>query len=200
MGKYHKIIQRIAQLNDYVNWANQEVQKLQTRFPGVTLKPFAEFKVFLDAMVPKLIHKYMLLSRSMKVCSGISPDFAEYAVNKGFAVLTEKVPGHMRNVILTIDGPYIIDLSYIQFLCQHSIDSDDPTPEEKAKVLQNYKDLYANPFKAIKVEKMPMNAIPHANPPQGNYDSLYDPVKSIDEYNIEESEELFPEVFNRLKS
>lgn len=191
-----KIFRRIVQANNYFAWAKDEISELQKKFPNISMKSFSEFKSFLDSIIPKLIHKYMLLSGAMKVCSTISPDFAEIAATKGFAVLIEHVPGHVRNIVITSDGPYVIDLSYIQFLCQH--DLTDKSVRQEA--ILAYKSLYKDPFTAIKIEKLPLNELPHTSRPHGNYENqIYNPVSSIDNYNIEESEEAFPERFEKFK-
>jgi hypothetical protein len=199
--KISRLLHKIAQFellclsnipNDYASWAEEEVGALKTKFPNVSLKSFVQFKSFLDALIPKLIHKYILLSGTMKVCSSISPDFAEMAATNGFAVFTEKVPNHFRNVVLTTEGPFAVDLSYIQFLCQWDLRD----PSTKKEGLKAYKELRQNPWKAIKIEKLPMSAMPHINHPHGEYDQLYDP-NNIDQYDIEETEEVFPEIFQR---
>lgn len=191
-----RIFKKISQDSSYLNWAEAEIIELKKKFPNVSLKSFSEFKSFLDSILPKLIHKYMLLSGAMKVCSTISPDFAEIACSKGFAVLIEHVSGHVRNIIITSEGPYLIDLSYIQFLCQHDLSNKSVRDEAVAA----YRALYKNPYMAIKIEKLPLNELPHLSQPNGNYENqLYNPVESIDNYDIEESEEAFPERFKKFK-
>ncbi len=191
-----RIFNKLAQSNNYQAWAEGEIQQLKLNFPNVSLKSFSEFEGFLNSILPKLIHKYMLSTLSMKVCSGISPDFAEIAASRGFAVLVEKIPGHVRNILLASDGPYIIDLSYIQFLCKHDLSNK----QERDQAIQSYKELYQNPFKAIKVEKMPESSIPMASRPTGDYQNqLYNPIESIEQYDPEETEETFPERFKLMK-
>lgn len=140
MNKYAKIIERIAQLTDYDAIVNEILENLQSNFPNVSLKPFAEFKSFLDALIPKLIHKYMLLTNTMKVCSTISIDFAEIAATAGFAMLIDrKQPGHVRNIVLTSNGPYLVDLSYIQYVvCEWDLTN----PKTKKEALKEYQALY----------------------------------------------------------
>jgi hypothetical protein len=189
-----KIFKKIADNIEYLNWINNEISTLKQKFPNVSLKSYSEFEVFLNSIVPKLIHKYMILSGSMKVCSGISPDFAEIACTKGFPVFIDHVPGHVRNILLTKECPYIIDLSYIQFLCKHDL-NDEYTEEE---ALESFKKLYKNPFLAIKIEKLPQNPI-YLGHPHGEYDNLYNPPYWVDQYDIEKSEKFYPERFKRFK-
>lgn len=189
------IFKKYCNLSDYDDFVNETLISLKSRFPQVSLKSFSEFKSFLDSILPKLIHKYMINSMAMKVCSTISPDFAEIAANAGYAVIVQHVPGHVRNIVLTTDGPYVVDLSYIQFLCNH----DFHDKENRKEVLQNYKELYHNPQKAVKIEPMDKSWITSSSEPQAKYDNLYNPVESFNRYNIEEQEEDYPERFNRFK-
>ena len=190
-----RLLTKIAQDQQYLSWANSEITQLQQKFPQVHLQSFQAFKTFLDSLLPKLIHKYMLLSGSMKVCSGISPDFAEIAATNGFPVFVERIPNHMRNILLTIDGPYIIDLSYIQFLCKHDLTN----PYDREEAIRSYKELYKDPNRAIRIEKLPISYYTSLCHPHGQYDNLYDPVKSMDRYDIDSTEEFFPERFKMFR-
>jgi len=190
------IYKKYADLTDYEQFAQSTLDSLHGKFPQVQIRSFSEFKTFLDSLVPKLIHRYMLRSGSMKICSTISSDFAEVAATAGFPVITKNLPGHMVNVVLTTEGPYIIDLSYIQYLCG-GYDLIDPDTREE--VLETFHQLYKDPFKAIKIEQHPKTWISGTNIPHGEYDNLYDPVKWVNDYNMKENEETFPETFDAYK-
>ena len=195
-----RVFQKYASIEDYQTFTDEAISTLKNKFPQVKLSSYGEFKVFLDSLVPKLVHKYLLLSGSMKNCSGISPDFSEIACQAGFPVLTILAPGHQLNLVLTQDGPYMVDLSYIQFTCKHEVESDYPTKEERKEILDNYRALYKDPFKAIKVQQLPKQYFSDIRYPQGVYHILNpDPMKSIQNYNIEETEKAFPERFDKLK-
>lgn len=191
------IYKKYASLADYAEYAEAILRNLQKVFPNVQLRSFSEFKTFLDGLLPKLVHKYLINSGTMKNCSGISPDFAEISCQAGFPVLTQLVPGHQRNILLAQDGPYIVDLSYIQFTCKYDL-SDKASRKE---VVENYRALYKNPFKAIKIEKLPVESIGGLRQPHGEYSEVSpNPMEALNEYNIEETEEAFPERFDRFKS
>lgn len=190
------IYKKCANLLDYTAFVEKTISELKNNFPAVSLKSFSEFRFFLDSLVPKLVHKYILLAGTMKNCSGVSPDFAELAAQSGFPVLVQSLPGHQRNVVLTTDGPYAVDLTYIQFVCKYDL-SDKSARKE---VLENYKSLRKDPFKAIKIEKLNKEPISGVYLPNGEYwEGRPDPLKSIEEYNIEEYEEAYPERFDRFK-
>lgn len=191
------IYKKYANLTDYEDFVEATIKSLQSKFPQVRLRPFSEFKAFLDNLVPRLVHKYILKAGTMKNCSGVSPDFAEMGAQAGFPVLIQHVPGHQRNLVLTQEGPYVVDLTYIQFTCKYDL-SD---PDTRKEALENYKMLRKDPFKAIKVEPMDKSYFINTRLPHGEYDDLLrpDPLKSIEEYDPEDWEETFPEKFNRFK-
>ncbi len=190
------IYRKYANLVDYEEFVKSTLESLHEKFPQAQLQPFSKFKTFLDGLVPKLIHKYMLRGASMKVCSGISPDFAEIATQAGFAVITKVKPGHMVNVVLTTEGPYEVDLSYIQYTC-NGYDLSDPDTRDEA--LDTFRELYKDPFKAIKIEELYKGWITGTSIPRGEYDNLYNPGKDLDQYDMQESEELWPETFDIYK-
>lgn len=190
------IFKKYAALSDYTEYAEQTIAELQKTFPQVSLRSFDEFKNFLDGLLPKLVHKYLIGSGTMKNCSGISPDFSEIACQSGFAVLTQHVPGHQRNILLSTEGPYIVDLSYIQFTCKYDL-SDK---ESRKEVVENYRALYKDPWSAVRIEKLPPEAVGGVRSPHGQYSEVNpDPLKQINEYDIEDTEEAFPEKFDRFK-
>jgi hypothetical protein len=181
---------------EYDEFVKQSLSLINSSFPNVKLHSFNSFKLFLDNLVPKLVHKYLILSGSMKNCSGISPDFSEIAVQSGFPVLTMIEPGHQLNLVLTTDGPYSVDLSHIQFLCKHEANNK----EERQEVLKNYKKLYDNPFLALKIEKLPKQYYTNVRLPHGVYDNLRpNPASQIEKYDIKETEEFFPKIFKNIK-
>ena len=196
-----RIYKKYASIEEYQAFVDETISTIKTKFPNVELRSFGQFKSFLDNLVPKLVHKYLILSGSMKNCSGISPDFTEIACQAGFPVLTMLQPGHQLNLVLTQEGPYSVDLSYIQFTCKHQVDSDtDEDGSERRAVLENYKALYKDPFKALKIAPLPKQYFANVRYPQGVYHTFSpDPGKAIQEYNMEETEEAFPERFEKLK-
>jgi len=192
------IYKKYASLEDYNKFCEESIESLQLKFPKVSLKSFSEFKSFLDNLVPRLVHKYLLLTGTMKNCSGISPDFAEIGCLAGFPTFVDFAPGHQRNVVLTTDGPYMVDLSYVQFTCNH--DLSDPEPEGRKEALEAYKALYKDPFSALKIEKLPLQYFGGVRSPHGNYNNINrNPLESIEKYDIEDYEETFPERFDRFK-
>jgi hypothetical protein len=71
----------------------------------------------------------------------------------------------------------------------------------KLLVVENYRALYKDPFKAIKIEKLPVESIGGLRQPHGEYSEVSpNPMETLNEYNIEETEEAFPERFDRFKS
>lgn len=190
------IYKKYSSIQDYNDFAEQTIREMRNKFSNVQLRPFAEFQTFLDALLPKLVHKYLISSGTMKNCSGISPDFSEIACQSGFPVLTQHIPGHQRNVFLSSDGPFMVDLSYIQFTCKYDL-SDK---ESRKEVIQNYRELYQDPWKAIKIEKMPMEIPGGVRLPHGQYDNTNpDPLERLNKYDMAEEEEDFPERFNKFK-
>lgn len=181
--------------SEYLEKANAIISKLQEKFPNIKLKSFNEFEKFLSKAVPILIKSYMVSGKAVKVCSSISPDFAEIAANNGFAVLTETVPGHYRNIFISDECPYVIDLSYIQFTCGY-------TGYNQEKLFETLKEIYNDPFKAIKIEKLPQSYIyDDWRFPHGKYDEMYNPVKSFDFYDKNQDflNEDYQSVLNILK-
>jgi len=192
-----KTTKKIANFSGYDEFVNDTIASMKSKFPSVRLQSFNEFKLFLDKLVPKLVHKYLILSGTMKNCSGISPDFSEMAAQAGFPVLTMMEPRHQLNLVLTSDGPYAVDLSYIQFTCKHEAYDED----DKKEVIENYKSLYNDPFKALKIKQLPKQYFTNVRLPHGVYDNLRpDPYKSINKYDIKETEKYFPERFDHLKT
>lgn len=192
------IYKKYASLEDYQEFCRRTIEELKPKFPNLSLRPFAEFKQFLDNLVPKLVHKYLIFSGTMKNCSGVSPDFAEIASQAGYPTLVQFSPGHQSNVVLTSDGPYSVDLSYVQFTCKWDLTD----PDQRDEAIENYKAIRRDPFSAIKVEKLPEQYfVDTRNPRTDDYDDLLhpDPMKSIQRYNPEQTEEIFPEMFDRFK-
>lgn len=172
-----KLAQNFEDKTNYINNISNLVSSLQKNFPQIKLKSFQEFELFLKRYVPTIIRKYLVGTRSVKNCSGVSPDFAEFAAQFGFAVVSEKIPGHMRNIFLSEDGPYLIDLSYIQFTCGYKGYGDDDV------LIKTLQEIFHNPFKAVKIEKLSLNYFGNFREPLGKYDNLYDPKKDIEQYD-----------------
>lgn len=191
------MFEKLSEENEYQGFVEQTLKQLRQVFPQVKLKSEAEFRIFLDDLLPKLIHKYLIRSGTMKNCSGISSDFSEIAGSAGFPVLTQHVPGHQRNVVLTNEGPLMVDLSYIQFSCNH--DWSDKNNQDE--VIKNYLTIYQDPWKAIKIEKLPKIPIGSFTLPTADYsEGNPNPMTAITEYNIQEVEEDFPSRFEKLKN
>jgi hypothetical protein len=119
------------------------------------------------------------------------------AAQAGFPVFIMIEPGHQLNLLLATEGPYLIDLSYIQFTCKYDL-QDKPSRQE---VLNNYKELYQNPFKALSIKSLLKQPFSNVRFPHGIYSVVSpDPMQSIQNYDIKETEETFPERFEKLKS
>lgn len=168
-----RLAEEFENYTGYIENISQLLKSIQSIFPNVKLRPFDEFASFLDRYLPAIIRKYLVGTRSVKNCSGISPDFAEFAAKHGFAVLIENVPGHMRNVFLSENSGYMVDLSYIQFKCGYNDDV----------IVDTLKEIYKDPQKAIKIQKLPATYFGNFTTPHGRYDNLYDPSKSIELYD-----------------
>ena len=168
----------------FENWLNESVKEIASYYPNVSLKSFSDFNSWLNSVIPKLIHKYMIATKSMKVCSTISADFAEIAADKGFPVGVLKIPGHHFNVAFTSDGLYKIDLSAIQFVCKHDITDR----KNRKEVIENYKKLYNDPFSAIEVNKMPSKIIDFEFPGV-SANNIFNPVESFNKYDPKLMEE-----------
>ncbi len=130
---------------EYDDWISSEI----TEFPfrNVRLRTSSELREFLLESVPVMVLTSMIGCGAVKVCSGISPDFAEVAASRGFAAFVMRKPGHVVNVIATSDvGLVEVDLSQIQF--EYDVYTDD----EYAETRRLLKKAAADPFKAIRVK------------------------------------------------
>jgi hypothetical protein len=172
-----KLAEEFEAQTQYLENISPSLRSLQSAFPNVKLRPFGEFKTFLDRYITTLIRKYLVGTQSVKNCSGISPDFAEFAAKYGFAVLIENVPGHVRNIFLAEDSAYIVDLSFIQFTCGYRGYEDEDI------LIETLKDIYHNPYKAVSIQKLPTTYFGNFHTPHGKYDNLYNPVKYIELYD-----------------
>ena len=184
----------------YQKWAAKEDERaalslVRERYPNAEIKSFSEFKTFLDKVLPKLIHKYMIRNQSMNVCSTIAPDFSEIAAAAGYAVLEVKKAGHVVNIVFTTDGPYEVDLSWIQFQCNRDLDWGTKEQREEARL--NYKALYNDPWKAVKIEKWKWSDLEFSFPKEHHLS--HSPVKSFEAYDMTEEEEDYPEKFRYVK-
>ena len=176
----------MSDLEDYLS-------DLQSIFPQVELKSFDELNNLLQQIVPKMVHKYLISGKTIKNCSGVSRDFAEIATQAGFACLIQNVPGHFRNILLLTDGMYVVDISHIQFELDF---------QSKDSAIKNYKKIYNDPFKCIKVEKLFPQELNYnsISLPHGVFSSTNpNPVETINRYDIAEEEEIFPERFKKIK-
>jgi hypothetical protein len=171
-----KLANEFEATTEYIKNISPTISSLQKKFPNVALKSFEEFKTFLYEYLTTLVRKYLVSTRSVKNCSGISPDFAEFAAKHGFAVVSESVPGHMRNIFLGKEGPYMVDLSFIQFTCGY-------TGYDDRVLVKTLKEIYHSPEKAIKIQKLPLTYFGNFREPHGEYDNLYNPVKHIENYH-----------------
>lgn len=118
------------------------------------MKSFKDLQIFLQKIVPLLVEKHIIQARAVKACSGISPDFVFYAQKAGFKAFVKRVPGHVKNIVITSDGPIEVDLSYIQFeFCpkytqENGEEVSNPERRELERLLDKVK---KDPFSAIKV-------------------------------------------------
>ncbi len=176
-------------MDGFAKWANEQLE----HFPsGVSLRSRGAFATWLEVNAPYVIAAFMLNSRALRVCSGISPAFAEVAAANGWPAVTVSVPRHFKNVILVKEGFVDLDLSAIQFeVCDHN------DFKEVARVLRS---VARNPFRAIRVGFIePGFEWPIGQPrlPTGKFDSLYNPVKTFEfvrKYGLEDFPELMAEV------
>jgi hypothetical protein len=118
----------------------------------------------------------------MKVCSGISPDFAAIAADAGFPVISVSRPGHMFNIALCSDGHYTVDLSAVQFRCRHARE-DLSDPDTREEVLDNFRKLLDDPFKAIDVYKTTAAIHLSARLPEVDNSEYFDPVRNFKRYD-----------------
>lgn len=172
-----KLAEDFEAKTQYTESISDSLQALQKAFPNVTLRPFQEFKSFLDRYITTIVRKYLVSTKSVKNCSGVSPDFAEFAAKNGFAVVIESVPGHVRNVFFGEDSAYIVDLSFIQFTCGYRGYEDEDI------LINTLKEVYKNPYKAVKIQKLPAEYFGNFTSPHGKYDSIYNPSKYIELYD-----------------
>lgn len=149
---------------------------LDDYFPDarVELRSIAELKQWLRAHVPVAIAAWMLRSRSLKVCSGISPAFAEVLFRDGWPAVTCAIPRHQFNVVVTLEGFVKVDMSAIQFqVC----DQDDY--DEVRGLLRQ---VARNPFRAIEVKRYASWPAHVQRVPDGRsgFSSMWDPLKDYD--------------------
>lgn len=135
-------------------------------------KSKADLDKFLERSVPILVKRYILDARALKACSVIAPAFAFYAREAGFEAFYKEVPRHFISVVYTSDGPFVVDLSYIQFeFCPNYEDpslpeDDDGGRAERRELERLLRKVEEDPFSAIQVK-----------PYQGTEYGLIDPTK-----------------------
>ncbi len=134
-----------------------ELTDLQSKWPQASLKSSEELLSFINQVVPPLIYQYMIVGRTTKACSGISPSFGVLANEAGFAVFLSRLPGHIVNVSLCSDGIFQIDLSNIQF----QVDSNQKEWKEHQRLLQM---VARDPFAAIQITRL--NHLPSLSIPE----------------------------------
>lgn len=139
----------------YLEWADSELE----RVPGTELRPLAEFETWLKEAVPVIVRAKIVNSRAVKSCSTVSPAFAKASVERGFPVFVRRVPGHVVNVALTLDGPVQVDLSHAQFKLPKiadQLDWDDKDPYgERRATAQILDEIKSNPFSTVEVKPLP---------------------------------------------
>jgi hypothetical protein len=168
------------------------VESQLAQFPmAVELRKRSALAAWLEDNIPFAVGAFMLNARSLRVCSGISPDFAEIAAASGWPAVTASVPRHFLNIILVEDGFVMVDLSAIQFeLCDHN---------DGREVSRMLKMVAKNPFRAIAIEaRDPQAGWPVGNVrfPQGKFDDLYNPIrafKAVKKYGLEDFAEFMAE-------
>lgn len=105
------------------------------------------------AAVPVLIRKYMINSRAVKVCGGISRAFEAEMKRIGVPTVTSSRPGHFYNLVATGSTVIMVDLSAIQFECKPDYDAYDDFFEAESVDVERLLDLVkADPFRAVKIE------------------------------------------------
>ncbi len=156
--------------------SEQVLSLLKKDYPSVKIKSKSEFDSFLKEWAPAIIYAYMLRSRALKVCSNISPAFAIFANSKDFATFIDRIPGHVYNVVLTLDGFFKVDLSAIQFeFCLG--DDDDTDDKEMDRLLSK---AAKNPLSIIKISKYETSVSGLEIPPKPNKETYFDPVNTIE--------------------
>lgn len=127
------------------------VNELRATYPSVDIVTRDRLKEFLRIAIPVLVRRHIVGSYALKVCSGISPDFAAFASANGIAAFVGRHPGHVFNYVLTVSGPVLVDLSAIQFECR-TMDWDG---EEHFAEIKNLIDrVTRNPFAAVKLKQL----------------------------------------------
>lgn len=138
---------------------------------GMTMTS-AQLKEFLREAIPVLVLRELVMSGTVKSCSGVAPALAAVARDRGFDARVVRTPGHFLNVIQTSDGVWEVDLSAIQFeYCRDA-------PDERKEMRRLLQKVIKNPFAAVKIrraEEMPDDA---SLPPTA--DKFWDP---LDGYN-----------------
>jgi len=158
---------------------------IQRAFPDVGLRTEEELRAWLDEAVPTMVRHWLLSSRTLKVCSGISPDFAEIGAAHGFPVVTVRVPGHFYNAALTTEGALLIDLSAAQFeVCRAGLRDFDPdeidSPEYK-HLEEVFERIERDPFSAVRIERIDPRDIGSYAPPTGRFlADFVDPTKKYE--------------------
>lgn len=114
------------------------------------------FSNWFSQALPAIIFQHIIVARAVKVCSNISPIFGFIARHHGYDAYVLQTPGHVVNVVVTEDGPLLIDLSAIQFKLCDFVSEEDITDwdlygtEGALRKVLRY--IIRNPWRAIKVE------------------------------------------------
>lgn len=131
-----------------------------------------DLTAFLRETVPSVVYHYLInQGGGMRQCGTISDAFGAIAVDAGFEAYVTSRPGHFFNVVKVSDGVFEIDMSAIQFEFDSMADDDELELERLRKVIAN------DPFRAIKVRKIP-DVPSWARPPSPEDEAcFYTPVK-----------------------
>jgi hypothetical protein len=129
----------------------ESLNELRKTYPDANVVSRSQLKQFLRDAIPALVNRYIIGGRALKVCSGISPDFAAFASANGIAAFVTHRPGHVLNVVPTTSGPVLVDLSAIQFECMTDELDYAEHREEMGRLLDR---VTRNPFSAVNIENV----------------------------------------------
>jgi hypothetical protein len=163
-----------------VNAKEHILRDIQKAFPEVRLPAESELLAWLDEAVPTMVRHWLISARTLKVCGGVSPDFAEIAAAHGFPVVTVSAPGHFYNVALTQEAALLIDLSAAQFEVQRAglcdFDVDELEGPDYQHLLNVFERIERDPFSAVRIERIDPRGIGSYRTPTGSFPSFLDPV------------------------
>lgn len=172
------LLEELEKTNRFEEDVHYFINDIQKVYP-VSLVTMSQLSAFLKEAIPVMVLTGLYRCNSLKVCSGVSPDFTEVACSQGFPTLTISAPGHFYNAVITKDGIILVDLSYIQF--SRTTHWDDEEGREEVDTL--LKKVLHNPFSAVKIENLGKNTsiLFRGSLPQGEnvYSNSWNPVEKF---------------------